>query len=307
MHKIYSITFLLIISASHAPAQQFMPIWPKNKQPNFNGRSVTDTVYNERTWRVGVPGIWMFPAARSINTGTAVLICPGGGYERLSQVYNGFVIAQWFNARGINAFVLKYRLPNQTDLSNRALAPLQDAQRAMRIIRSHGKEWNLLPGRIGLFGTSAGGHLVSTAGTHLTDVSAIKDSLDGIDYKADFMILLSPVISMGQFAHKGSRKNLLGDDPSKEMLSLYSNELQVVDQTPATFIVHALNDSTVPVKNSLLFYDALVEKNVNASLHVFPQGGHGIQMFDNPGSTDLFPELMLLWLKENKFLVAGKK
>jgi dipeptidyl aminopeptidase/acylaminoacyl peptidase len=112
---------------------------------------------------------------------------------------------------------------------------------------------------------------------------------------------------MGEYAHKGSRTNLLGKNPSKEQVELYSNELQVSTLTPPAFIVHALNDSTVGVKNSLLFYNQLIDKKVNASLHVFPQGGHGIRMYDNPGSTDLFPELMVLWMKENKFLAADKK
>ena len=288
-------------------AQQFIPLWPKDKRPNFNGQAVSDTAYQERTWRVGIPGIYLFPAAPAINTGTAVLVCPGGGYERISHVYNGFVVAQWFNARGINAYILIYRLPHQADLVDRALAPLQDAQRAMRIIRSKAKEWGVHPGKIGMFGTSAGGHLVSTAATHLKDVSAIKDSLDGVSYMADYTLLISPVISMGAFAHKGSRQHLLGPNPSKETVESYSSELQVSAQTPPAFIVHALNDSTVPVKNSMLFYDALIAKKVNASLHIFPQGGHGIRMFDNPGSTVLFPELMLLWMKENRFLVKDEK
>ncbi|MBD0366378.1 MAG: alpha/beta hydrolase, partial [Flavisolibacter sp.] len=232
------------------------------------------------------------------------LICPGGGFERLSHIYNGFQVARWFNANGINAFVLIYRLPHQTDLKDRPIAPLQDAQRAMRIIRGNAKQWGVQPDKIGIFGTSAGGHVASTLGTHFQDVSTINDSLDAINHRADFMVLVSPVISMGTFAHPGSKKNLLGAQPSKEGIEKYSNELQVSSATPPAFIVHALNDSTVPVQNSLLFYQALVDKKVNATLHIFPQGGHGIKMYDNPGSTDLFPQLLLLWLREKGYLTT---
>lgn len=288
-------------------AQEFIPLWPKDKKPNFNGHAVSDSLYNERIWRVGNPGMYAFPAAAGLNTGTTVLICPGGGFERLSHIYNGFVVASWFNARGINAYVLIYRLPHQGDLQNRALAPLQDLQRAMKMLRYNAKKWNLKADKIGVFGASAGGHLASTGGTHLGDVAAINDAMDTIRFKPDFMLLVSPVISMGEYAHRGSKANLLGKNPSREQVDLYSNELQVSDQTPPAFIVHAQNDSTVTVKNSLLFYNALIDKKVNASLHVFPQGGHGIRMYDNPGSTNLFPELMILWMMENKFLITDRK
>ncbi|MDQ3847145.1 MAG: alpha/beta hydrolase [Bacteroidota bacterium] len=303
MKSIIIITSILFYVIT-AQAQEFIPLWPKGKKPNTNGTTVKDSLFNERIWRVGTPGMYAFPVPKSENTGTAVLICPGGGYERLSHIYNGFQVARWFNANGINAFVLIYRLPHQTDLKDRPIAPLQDAQRAMRIIRGNAKQWGVQPDKIGIFGTSAGGHVASTLGTHFQDVSTINDSLDAINYRADFMVLVSPVISMGTFAHPGSKKNLLGAQPSKEGIEKYSNELQVSSATPPAFIVHALNDSTVPVQNSLLFYQALVDKKVNATLHIFPQGGHGIKMYDNPGSTDLFPQLLLLWLREKGYLTT---
>jgi acetyl esterase/lipase len=245
MKQINLLVIFILGAVAHVYAQEFIPLWPKDKKPNFNGHAVTDSLYNERIWRVATPGIYAFPAAKALNTGTTVLICPGGGYERLSHIYNGFVVAAWFNARGINAYVLIYRLPHQSDLQDRALAPLQDVQRAIKILRFNAKKWNLQTDKIGVFGASAGGHVASTAGTHLTDVAAIKDEMDTVSFKPDFMILVSPVISMGDYAHRGSRQNLLGKNPSKEQLDLYSNELQVSALTPPAFMVHAQNDSTV--------------------------------------------------------------
>lgn len=283
-------------------SQEFLPLWPKNKKPNFNGTIVTDSLFNERIWRVGTPGMYAFLVPKSENKGTTVLICPGGGYERLSHIYNGFQFAKWYNAHGINAFVLIYRLPHQKDLQQRELAPLQDAQRAIRMIRANAKRWELLQDKIGVMGISAGGHVASTLGTNFDDVSVIKDSLDPFSYRPDFMILLSPVITLGQYAHPGSRRNFLGPDTTKTMIEKYSSDLHVSSQTPPTFIVHAQNDSTVPVKNSLLFYNALIDNRVAASIHVFPQGGHGIKLVDNPGSTDLWLNLLELWLNEKGFV-----
>ena len=296
----------LFFGFATAYSQEFIPLWPKNKKPNFNGTVVTDSLFNERIWRVGTPGMYMFLVPKSENKGTTVLICPGGSYERLSYIYNGFQFAKWFNAHGINVFVLIYRLPHQKDLQQRELAPVQDAQRAMRIIRGNAKQWELLPDKIGVMGVSAGGHVASTLATNFDDVSSINDPLDGFNYRPDFMILLSPVITMGQNAHPGSKKNFLGPDTTKAMIEKYSTELHVSSKTPPTFIVHAQNDSTVPVKNSLLFYNALIDNKVAASIHIFPQGGHNIKIVDNPGSTDLWLNLLELWLNEKGFVTPIK-
>ena len=289
---------LFVNFASAGIAQEFIPLWPAGKKSNSNGKVVTDSLYNERIWRVGTPGMYTFLVPKSENKGTTVLICPGGGYERLSHIYNGFNFARWFNAHGINAIVLLYRLPHQADLQNRQTGPLTDAQRAMRLLRANADKWGLNKKRIGVMGVSAGGHVATTLGTHEADVSAIKDALDTISYRPDFMILLSPVVSMGRYAHPGSRRNLLGADTTQAMIQKYSNELQVSGNTPPAFIVHAQNDSTVSLRNSLLYYQALIEKNVQASIHIFPQGGHGIGLVDNPGSTDLWLDLLYRWLKE---------
>jgi acetyl esterase/lipase len=303
----YILIFSLLGSNAPATAQEFIPLWPEGKKPNSNGQVVKDSLYNERIWRVGTPGIYAFPVAKSENKGTSVLICPGGGYERLSHLYNGFNFARWFNTLGINAFVLIYRLPHQQDLRQRQVGPLQDAQRAMRLLRSNAARWNINPGKLGVMGVSAGGHVASTLGTQIGDVSSVRDSLDKVSYRPDFMILLSPVITMGSYTHPGSKKNFLGADTTKANIQRYSNELQVTSATPPAFIVHALNDSTVSVRNSLMFYDALLNNKVNASIHIFPQGGHGIKLVDNPGSTDLWLNLLELWMNESNFFAPGKK
>jgi acetyl esterase/lipase len=298
--------FFLLLKFS-AAAQEFIPLWPQGKKPNFNGRAVTDTVYNERIWRVGTPGVYAFPVPKSENKGTAVLICPGGGYERLSYIYNGFQLAKWFNVQGINAYVLIYRLPHQQDLQIRQQASLQDAQRAMKLIRSRATEWGIDPARVGVMGTSAGGHLASMLGTSTTDISKISDSLDSVSCTPGYMILLSPVISMGKYAHAGSKRNFLGPDTTRTMIEKYSTENWVTPETPPVFMVHAQNDSTVKVNNSLLFYNALIEKKVQASIHIFPQGGHGIALVDNPGSTALWLDLLRLWMEEKKFIAPIPK
>lgn len=298
MMRKYIFIIVFIGSIPAATAQSFIPLWPEGKKPNFNGKIVTDSFFNDRVWRVGTPGMYCFVVPKSENNGSAVLICPGGGYERLSYLYNGFNLAKWYNTIGVNAFVLLYRLPHQVDLQQRQLAPLQDAQRAMRIIRANAIQWNIKTNKVGVMGTSAGGHVATTLTTHFDDVSAIKDPLDTVGYKPDFMVLLSPVVTMGRYTHPGSKKYFIAADSTKEMIERYSNELQVSSLTPPTFIVHALNDSTVNVRNSVQFYQALLDKKVNASIHIFPKGGHGIRMDENPGSTNLWLNLLEAWLKE---------
>lgn len=305
MKKLAALLFFIVWCGS-APCQEFIPLWPEGQKPNSNGLAVQDSLYNERIWKVGTPGIYAFRIGKSENKGAAVLICPGGGYERLSHLYNGFNFARWFNTLGINAFVLIYRLPHQKDLLQRQLAPLQDAQRALKLIRSHAHQWNLQADKIGVMGVSAGGHLASTLGTYRKDISVIQDSLDRVNYRPDFMVLLSPVITMGRYTHPGSRKHFLGADTTKASIDRYSNELQVSAATPPAFLVHALNDSSVSVRNSLMFYEALLNNKVNASIHIFPQGGHNIKLVDNPGSTGLWLNLLELWLNENRFVVPKK-
>lgn len=298
------IVLFLLIVVLKTQAQDFIPLWPSNKIPDSKGLHLKDSIFNERIWQVATPGMYAFFPSKQENKGAAVVICPGGGYDHLAYVSSGIQLAKWYNTMGINAFVLNYRLPLSPDLKERQIAPLQDAQRAMRIIRVNAAKWGIKTDKVGVMGLSAGGHVASTLGTHTEDVSSIKDSLDNIPFNPDFMILISPVISMGKFAHPGSLKNLLGPNPSKELLDKYSNELQVTTNTPPTFIADAVNDKTVNPMNSLLFYQALLTNKVPVSFHAFPQGGHAIALRNNPGSTELWTNLCEAWLNEMNIIGA---
>lgn len=301
MNRSLFLLIILIFCSQLVSAQEFIRLWPENKMPNTKGMALTDSIFNERYFRVGNPGMYAFFPSKQENRGTAVMICPGGGYHHYAYLSSGTQIAKWFNTMGISAFVLISRLPISPDLVDRSVAPLQDAQRAMKIIRSKASEWGIKPDKIGVMGFSAGGHVASSVGVHTDDVSAIGDSLEQISFHPDFMLLVSPVISMGEYAHKGSRDNLLGLNPSKALVEKYSNELHVTNQTPPAFIVDAENDPVVNPKNSLLFFNALHENNVSVSLHFFPLGGHAIGLQNNPGSTKLWKELCEMWLVEKGF------
>lgn len=302
----YSILLVCFI-VNNAMSQQFIPLWGNTTMPNSKGMTLKDSIANERIFVVSKPGMYAFLPASIENKKCAVLICPGGGYERIAYLASGIQLAKWFNSIGVAAFVLEYRLPNSPDLKERETGPLQDAQRAMRIIRSHAKQWNIDTAKIGVQGTSAGGHLAACLGTYTEDLSAIHDSLDNVSFRPDFMLLLSPVITMDELTHAGSRKNLLGEKPSAAMVKKFSVELHVTKNNPPAFMVHAFNDKAVPVQNSLLFYEALIKNNVPSSLHIFPQGAHNIMLHHNPGSVEAWTSLCAMWFDEMGFTTDIKK
>lgn len=264
----YSLLLLiLLLVAGTATAQTYMPLWPKGEMPNARGVPVQDSIRNQRIYRLKRPGMYAFFPSIDDNKGSAVVIFPGGGYTHLTYVLGGTQLAKWFNVMGMSAFVVNYRLPNSPNLVKRQIAPLQDAQRAMQMVRANASKWGIDPDKVGIMGTSSGGHVASTLGTHLNqNVSFIGDSLDAFAYKPDFMILVSPVITMGKYAHKGSRKSLLGEHPSKALVRKYSNELQVTNETPPTFLANAFDDPAVDPHNELLFYQALL---AHGGIHQF--------------------------------------
>lgn len=290
---------ILIVLSLPVKAQQYIPIWPKDKVPNSKHLKLKDSIANERIYRVATPAMYAFFPSAQENKGAAVVICPGGGYERLAYVISGLQLAKWFNTMGINAFVLNYRLPNSPDLKRREIGPLQDAQRAVRYIRANAVKWNIDPKKIGIMGSSSGGHLAASLSTIKEDVSAIKDSLDKESFEPNFMILVSPVIDLSTtYAHAGSRKNLLGSNPSDSLARRFSLQLQVSGATPPTFIVDAINDKTVNPMNSLLFYQALLQHNIPVSFHAFTFGAHAIALRNNPGSTGMWTTICEAWLNE---------
>ena len=224
-------------------------------------------------------------------SGMAIVICPGGGYGGRVVGPEGHGIAAWLNKHGITGVVLDYRLP-----AGRHSVPLMDAQRAIRTVRANAKKWDLDPKRIGIMGFSAGGHLASTAGTHFDEGNATAaDAIDRESCRPDFMILVYPVVTMGDKTHSGSKNNLLGKDPSPELMKLYSNELQVTDKTPPTFLAHALDDKPVPPENSRALYAALQQHNIPAKYLELPSGGHGLNGYKGP-MWDAWQEQSLAWL-----------
>jgi len=222
------------------------------------------------------PSLTIYLPAKEISTGAAVVICPGGGYGHLAMDHEGHQIAQWLNSLGVAGFILKYR-HSRSGAGYGHPAPLQDAQRAVRMVRSRAQEWGVDPGRIGIIGFSAGGHLASSAGTHFQNrYSEARDKIDQASCRPDFMILMYPVISFTEsYTHTGSRNNLLGKDADADIVELFSNEKQVTPETPPTFLVHANDDKGVPPENSIAFYLALRKANVPAEMHIYEKGGHG--------------------------------
>lgn len=299
--KVHLIIFFILIAFS-GTAQEVLPLWPAGKMPNSKGLPLKDSVSNERLMEVGTPAIRAFFTSKQENKGAAVLIIPGGGYHHLSYQISGDQLAKWFNTLGMHAFVLNHRLPISPDVIQREIAPIQDAQRAMQVIRSHAEEWGIDKNLIGVMGCSAGGHLAATLGTFERNYTELKDQISVQPINPNFMILISPVIDFGNYAHKGSVQNLLGTNASPSLMDQYSLQKRVTPQTPATFLVHAQDDKAVPVQNSLLFYQALTDQKVSASIHVFPNGGHAISLRNQPGSTSQWPDICEAWLREMNFL-----
>ncbi|MFT2007624.1 alpha/beta hydrolase [Pontibacter sp. 13R65] len=255
-----------------------------------------------RISNVRKPTLTVFLPEKGKANGTAVVICPGGGYARLASGHEGYDVAKKFNEQGIAAFVLKYRLPDATITSNPELAPLQDAQQALLVVRKRAKEWNVNPQKVGIMGFSAGGHLASTAGTHLQKVTV--PNPENINLRPDFMMLIYPVISGDpEIAHLGSYQNLLGKEAAEAKIKEYSNEQQVTAQTPPTFLVHASDDKGVKSENSIRFYQALLQHGVPAELHLYQKGGHGFGL-TNSTTKDLWFDRGVNWLDMNGLLKA---
>jgi len=278
--------FALTFSAAAAENPERLPLWP-SAAPVGDGTVDPANAF-----------ITIHPAPKP--NGAAVIICPGGGYGGLVTGAEGHGIAAWLNGHGIAGIVLEYRLPK-----GRSEVPLLDAQRALRTIRHRAKDLALDPNRLGIIGFSAGGHLASTAGTHFDAGDAQStDSVERVSSRPDFMILVYPVITMDRSAHGGSRANLLGKDPTPELIERFSNEKQVTAETPPAFLTHAADDKVVVPDNSLHFYEALLAKNVPAKYLALPSGGHGLNGYKGP-MWDAWQKQSIEWLAEMK-MMAGE-
>jgi len=243
------------------------------------------------------PTITMYEPAAGKGSGTAVIICPGGGYQHLAIGHEGDEVARRFTENGITAFVLKYRLPDDTTMVDKSFGPLQDAEQAIYLLRKNAAKWKIDPAKVGIVGFSAGGHLASSLTVHYRD-SKIENK-EKISLRPDFAILLYPVISFTAPTHAGSVKSLIGADGTPEQKEYFSNEKHVDAQTPITFLVHANNDNAVPVGNSILFNEALVKNKVAAEMHLYQGGGHGFGLHNKTTSDDWFERLQN-WMKANK-------
>jgi acetyl esterase/lipase len=266
-----------------AAGPQEIPLW-ENGAPGALGTADTDR-----------PTLTAYPPARGGGSGTAVVVAPGGGYGGLAMEHEGRQVAYWFNAMGVHAFVLKYRLGPRY----RHPVELGDAQRAIRTVRARATQFGILPDRVGMMGFSAGGHLAATAGTHFDD--GRPDAVDPIDRassRPDFLILAYPVVSFDPaVTHAGSVRNLLGDNPEPRLIEELSNDLQVTARTPPTFLFHTNADSGVPAENSVRFYLALRKAKVPAEMHIFENGPHGVGMALGDPALSAWPTLLINWLR----------
>lgn len=291
-----------MLSFTSIAQDTIIPLWPKDKIPN---RIQTDEkeVHKRngilRISKVQQPAIAVYLPAQSNATGQAMLIFPGGGYGILAYDWEGTDIAKFLNGKGIAGIVVKYRLPSSTSQKEKYNVPLIDAQRAMRTVRNNCVKWNLEPNKIGIMGFSAGGHLASTLGTHFNEkVYEPIDEVDTQSARPDFMALIYPVVTFTQTTkHSGSERALLGENASKEMQEHFSNELQVTSETPPTLLVHAIDDKGVPVENSLLFFQALKNKDVPATMHIYPKGGHGFSLARENKHLRGWTERMFEWME----------
>lgn len=293
------IVMTLMSSSLALQAQQEIPLYT-SKVPN--SKVAMDVMEKElpsddgiiRIADVSNPVLYAYFPEKEKNTGKAIIIFPGGGYGILAIGHEGHDVAKKFASVGISAFVVKYRLPNDELMVQKEIGPLQDAQRAIQMVREQAEQWNIDPDGIGIAGFSAGGHLASTAGTHYQ--RAHINNPDQVSLRPDFILLVYPVISMQEgLTHKGSQVNLLGSSPSQEQLILFSNEMQVSADTPPTFLIHAQDDTAVPIANSSLFKQALEKVEVPVEWLVYPKGGHGFGL-NNPTSDDQWFPHVVDWI-----------
>lgn len=304
---------LLPALAPAATAPAVLPLWPEGvpaavrpDAPAARGDLGPERVdANGAVSHVQAPTLTVVPPAVDRPNGTAVIVCPGGGYNYLSWAREGTQYATWLSTLGVTTFILKSRLKEYGHP-----APLQDVLRAIRLVRSRAAEFGVDPKRIGVLGSSAGGHLAASASTLWDHPDGRTGAaLDSTSARPDFAVLVYPVITMADpAAHAGSRRALLGDAPSAALLAQMSTELQVTAATPPTLLLHTQGDKTVPVQNSLMYFDALTRAGVPAELYVFEQGGHGIGMRDGLGNASAWPRRAEDWLRQRGLLTreAGR-
>ena len=285
----------LILSYGLISAQDLtLKVWP-NGAPNDNGMTEPEEKYDGvRVRNVSEAEMYVYLQDDDKNTGAAVVICPGGGYWIEAMDHEGYEIAEWLKSKGIAGIVLKYRLP----YGNHEV-PSTDAKQAIRIVRNNAKEWRINPEKVGIAGSSAGGHLASTVGTKFDlGNSESTEPLELLSSRPDFMLLLYPVISFREdIGHMGSRKNLIGEGNDWNLAKQYSNEINVTKDTPPTFMILSDDDKSVVPRNSVEFYLALKKYDIPAEMHIFKKGWHGYGITKKNQPADFVPDLCVNWLK----------
>lgn len=310
LNRIKTVLFCISLGMSLSAFSQKkeIPLWDKIPDEitskEYSEKIVTDkNGIAEDVRKVTLPTLTAYFADVEKSNGTSVIICPGGGYGMLAINKEGFKVAEWLNNLGINAFVLKYRLPSDLIMKNKTVAPLQDAQEAVRLVRRNAVKWKLNPNKIGIMGFSAGGHLAATLSTHYSDKVYIPS--DTTSAKPNFSILIYPVISMQEgVTHQGSKDNLLGKNADNETTEKYSNEKQITADTPKAFLVHATDDKAVPVENSINYYLALKKEKVPAEMHLYENGGHGFGL-GTKGTNSSWPKTCEKWLAVNNYILKS--
>ncbi|WP_337044618.1 alpha/beta hydrolase [Emticicia sp. 17c] len=291
-------TAVLLVSLTSymAKAQEILPLYP-SAIPNSKVSDVKESGANTGVLRgVTTPTLEVYRPDKDKATGTAVVIVPGGGYSVVVYQGEGINTAKELVKKGITAFVLKYRLPDNATMTDKKIGPLQDAQQAIKMVRENAAQWNIDKNKIGIMGFSAGGHLASTAATHF-ETPYIENS-NNTSLRPDFQILVYPVISLtDSLAHKGSRENLIGKNPSVADITLFSNELQVKSNTPPAYLTHTADDKVVDVDNSIVYFEKLRHQKVEVEMHIYPKGDHGF-IFRHEG----WMEPLFGWLKRNGWI-----
>ena len=288
----------------NANAQEVVPLYPGE----IPGAKPTPATYVENTevrsngtlsiTKVSIPTLTVFEAPKNIATGIAVIICPGGGYGALAFSHEGTDVAKRFNAIGVTAFVLKYRLPSDEIMVDKTYGPLQDAQQAIYLVRKNAKKYRIKTSKIGIMGFSAGGHFASTLVAHYNNLK-ISDP-EKINLRPNFAALIYPVISFEESVHTGTMKNLLGPNPADSLKHYFSANINVNKKTPPVFFVHAKDDKTVPYENSVLMNEALKQNNVDTDIYLYENGGHGFGLINKTSDVDWF-NLLATWMKKEKF------
>lgn len=286
----------LLAIASATNAQEIMPLYPA-AVPNSKASDVQESGAASGVLKgITKPTLEYFKPGPGKASGAAVIIIPGGGYGVVVYQGEGVNIAKAMAEKGIAAFVLKYRLPSDAIMPDKKIGPLQDAQQAIKLVRENAEKWGVDKNKVGIMGFSAGGHLASTAATHFE--KSYVDNPGNTSLRPDFQILIYPVISMqDSLTHGGSHDNLLGTNPSRQDIDLFSNELQIRANTPPTYLTHAADDKLVDVDNSIIYFEKLRHQKVPVEMHIYPKGDHGF-IFRHPGWIDP----LFAWMKDNNWL-----